>query len=768
MATPRPLPPQSIESDDKSNQSGTSISIDAPAIEDGVLNVGEASIRSVDHAVNICTATELANQARNKRAAVIQAFHDGEPPKNAGAQAEKAKGWETNINTGWLEGNAATLSRRLQRAITQKVYLTKSQLPANVAGHKSKSAVFQELSTKLWRSWPDFGDFVQNVAKETALQGYSYAAWLDVITWRPTFFRQDALYVPEESKQRPSDCQFVVVKYDWQLNEFISLFQDESAASDSGWDVKNCEISANKAVVKNAADDATTTDFRKFADMINQGTLGLTYSAAGPRIVKTWILLNCEYDGKVSFWIIDRDSRKLLRYVHKRYAKMADAMGIFTLDVGNGTIHSSKGIGRKLYNLAKQIEDARSSSFMQVKMGSLTMLQVEEKDRAKMQLSIQGPFMFLPAGVTPAQFKYAVDSAAYNDLDNRLSNWAQQTAGTYISGDPNAPDKTATQASIDAQREQENSDDLRARFDSQFLSQVVQPMQLRAFSDANMRKAAAIFAKVTAGKEEEPLYSTNEDDEEETAAIRCLVQFYKYDLTDADIRYLRNSPASGLAHMDDAIKTNGALQVSQQFGANPNLDQLAILRDSIEAMAGPDAAKRYVLQDIDQTVVAEAARLQMMESSAMMALGAEVPVSPRDVHIIHAKAVQGVLQSIIPSLQSTPQGDPETNKVVELHINHMASHLEFANQAPVKAPELKELGAFLAQFTKDFKSVITIQQQAQLQAQQAQAQQAQQAQVQPVSSAPVQVAPEIAAPVDQAPVQAPVAPVVDVAPLPLA
>ena len=55
-------------------------------------------------------------------------------------------------------------------------------------------------------------------------------------------------------------------------------------------------------------EDATTTQYRKWADMINEGTLGLSYTNTGERVVKVFLLFNREYDGQVSMWMIDRDT----------------------------------------------------------------------------------------------------------------------------------------------------------------------------------------------------------------------------------------------------------------------------------------------------------------------------------------------------------------------------------------------------------------------------------------------------------------------------
>ena len=687
--------------------------IDAPELtQDGKqLQLNARSVKTTQHAWEICTATETANKHRSLRTADIQAVYDGAPPRNFADKLQKAQNYQSNFSTRWLAGIVDVAVLRMVKAITSQVYLTKSQLPSTFQNFKEKSGIFQAKATKLFRAWPGFSDITNRLTKEDALHGYCYAVWMDTFTWKPTFFSQENAYVPEQSGMDLDQLQFFVAKQDFLLHEFIDLFQDEQAASDAGYDIENCVLAANAATIRNPRDDIMTTQYRKFADMIADGTLGLTYTAVGPRIVKVYMLWNREYDGKVSFWIIERDTGRLLRFSEKIYDKMSQVVTAFSLEPGNGHIHSSKGLGRKLISMALAIEEGRNNAADASRLGAMLALKVPTKDRAKLQPVIHSPFIVLPSEIDVVQQRFGINADEFLKLDTTMAAWVQQSSGAYISSnlDPaGTSKKTATESSIDAAREQESTDQVRARFIDQFAAMITQ-MQERAFSDDNIAKAKRIFERIAAGEEEtESVYEGTDDAD----TIRTIVEMLKFELTADEIKILRKSSATGIAHADDIATNSGITQLAALYTGNPNIDQIELLKRNVEAIAGPEAAKQLVIGNLDQTIASEAARQQLLEATSMIQLGLPVPVSPRDNHTVHAITLKTLLESTIPTLSQNPTPDQKLMKGISLGINHMAEHLEAASTSGNNSKDVAELGKWLTQFTSDFKQAVQIQEQA--------------------------------------------------------
>lgn len=690
--------------------------IDAPErTEDGQgnqLKLEARSVKTVDHAWNICKATEQNNRTRAARTADIQSLHDGEPPRSSAGQAERGKSWQSNASTNWMSGIVGRVSQRFVNAIITQIYVTSSSLPAMVSDSKSKTDLLRGKFSRLARSWDGYTGLINSLAVETALQGYAYAVFLDPYTYKPTMFKQDRAFVPELAGQHARDLQFFVAKMDYRLDEFIDLFKDEDAAKEVGYDIDNCVYAANNAKMADPREDATTTQFRKFVEMINEGMLGLTFTSTGARIVSCWLLFNREYDGQVSFWLIHRDTGKMLRFSFKLFPKMQDVMAMFSFEPGNGCIHSSKGLGRKLAALTIMKELFRNGIIDNSRMSSLMLLRVDSKDKSKFAPAVMSPFIMLDKSVEIPQQQFIANADAYKTTDIQIDGWAEQSVGAYLTQqiDKTKTDKTATEASIDARRESEAADIMIRRWIDQFAT-LTQVQQLRAFSDDYIDEARRMSKQIIEdpSKDTPKFYEGHSNMDSECLRILVEIMLDPLGISDDEIRVWRASPASPLAHTSDAAVAQGVATVAQMYTGNPNIDQGKLVYRNVENMVGSETAHELFIPQADQTVQSEASRLQQMESTTMVISGMPVPVSPRDNHIIHGEVIQELLSKNIAPILSQANPPPQALKAAELNLNHLLEHLQIGAQMGLnKDPKFGELDKFAAGFKDQLAQVVQI------------------------------------------------------------
>jgi len=672
------------------------------------LNLDAPSVRDVTQAWNLCKSTEQSNKLRSERATLMELQYTGQPPFSVSAKTQQQENWQSNVCTGILQGIVDQKVLQFTQAITGQVYLTRSSLPTTWPDWKKKSDIFDIHMTRLFQGWNEYGTFVPNAAKEDVLHGYGFAVFLDPQTWKPQFFKQDIAYVPDESPQHASKLQFFMIKQDYLLHDFIDLFKDESAAKEMGYDIDNCVKAAHDSEVKDPREDASVTNFRKFADLISDGVLGLTYASSGPRVVKTYLLWNREYDGKVSFWIIGRDNGEKLRFSSKIYKNFEDVVTLFSFQPGNGHLHSSKGLGRMLIGNVVAAEKMRNKGFDDTFLGSMLILKASSKDRNKLQPVVQAPFIVIDSSIDVSQQKFACNAEEYAKMDERITGYMTQSAGAYISPTvrQNGQPETATQVQKDAQREEESQDITEARWQNQFMG-LVQVSQARACSDAHIDEALKFFDDIAGGvPETEDFYDDAVGDKD---AIRTIVSMLKDSLTEDEIKMLRRAPAQGYAHTDDAITSRGILAVKQGYSGNPNIDQPELDRRSVEALAGPDAATALCIPTPDQTVVAEASRMQLSELVTMSTLQQPVPVSPRDNHLIHGSVVMEALKTVGPRV-SQINATQDDFKKAELGLNHLGDHLgEYLKRGGLSQnQQYKILNDFYRTFKEQFMQAIQI------------------------------------------------------------
>lgn len=692
-----------------------------PDLDNGKLEIGERSVRTVQQAASICSATEANNKTRAYRAYVIQNVNDGAAPNSFAAQIQKGKSWQNNFSTNWLAGLAQPLRMRLQNAVITADTLTYSSLPETIDNFQEKSAIFQQGQTNILRNWGDFSDFLAAISGDTSLQGYCYAVFLDPWTPFPTYFKLEDARVPERAKMNPAKLQYFVADWDYPVQDFVMLFKDEEAAVANGYDLDNCNEAAHKATVEQEGQNALTTKPRRFSEMITEGALGMTYAGGGQRIVKTWLFWNVEYDGKVSFWLIDKDSQKLLRFAYKAFDGMDDVVQIFSFEGGNTCIHSSKGVGRVLINQALAIEKNRNRMFDSMGLASFLILQAGEAARSKLDISVNAPFVLIDENAKINAETFQSNYEGYIAIDRFLTSAAQQAAGVWINDiiNPanNQSDKTATEAKIDNARGQESA----VMFISRFMDKwhgLCSVSQRRAWSDDNLEVAMGLYRKILArpANDRKSLYEGHAN--AEPGVLREIVTAYKKwpggvnpddeqgtaQVMD-ELAILRESPATLRAHVLDAKNEAGIQQLyaEQQQKPNPAIDQTKLTQKRTQLIAGEQNAKDILIPAPDQTIIAEASRQQLGENADMMVLQEAVPVSPRDNWQVHGSVVIATLK------QLTANPPPQGTKYAELLLDHLGAHLAAAMAIGQSGNEtFKQMDEFYKAFSKQFKEVIAV------------------------------------------------------------
>lgn len=679
------------------------------------LELEAKSVKNVAQAYQICKGLEYNNRQRALRVADVQALNDGAPPRSAGANQQRGKSWEANFSSLWLAGIVGRVSQRFVNAIISQTYVTASALPANYPDAKTKTDALRAGFTTLVRGWDGNTGFINSVATETCLQGYSYAVFLDPHTWQPAFFKQDTLFVPELSGQHARELQFFCAKRDFRLDKFIELFRDESAAETNGYHIKNCLEAANKAVMQNPRDDAATTQFRNFVDMVNEGALGLAVTGSGERIVKTFLLFNREYDGQVSFWLIDRDTGKQLRFSFKLFERMQDVMAMFSFEAGNGCIHSSKGLGRKLAALATVKELFRCGIVDNARMGGMMVVNVDAANKSKFAPVMMAPFILVDKSVDLSRAQqFQVSAEGYQIIDRLIDSWAEQAVGAYLAAqidDKGKTERTATEASIDARRENEAADIMIRRCLDED-SNRIQMQQLRVCSKGNLKAARRIHEKILKETDATP-DDAYPSDLDEANVMRFLVARMQDGLTDDEIVVWSKSPASAFASVTEAAVQRGLSMAKAKYAGNPNVDQGALDYADLEGMVGADMARKLFIPKADETLAIEAGRKQQIESFTMAGMQQPVPVSPRDNHLIEGSVVVEMLTKSVAPLLSDPKSPPQIIKAAELNLNHLGEHLQIgAAQGLNKQPAFKELAKFFEGFKKQLVDVVQIRESA--------------------------------------------------------
>lgn len=636
------------------------------------LKVQRRAIKDVKQARSIVRTLKEAARERNVKNARIVAKYNAERPYTQCELEAEGLGWKNNFTTKPLARLIDKVAPRFVKAIDTVKYLTNSALPENVPGNPEKTEAFRREITETIRSRPGWSSFVSEFSQENALFGFTTLAWADADHWFPKHFRQDQSFIPTGTKQAQGACQVVVLRESFLIHELFSLIEDKESAKDAGWDMKNTVSAINNAVPADRRSSYENWE-RQYQDLIRECNVGLSFEAS-PISVIVWHLYAVEVTGKVSHYIILDDSTPntaspskttdesaMLFEREDQFDALKDAALFFTFQQGNGTIHGSKGIGREIYSMAAMLDKSRNEVVDRLNLAGKVIIQGDEKQLRKFKMSVVGNALLINNGFTIVNHKLDSGVDAFLALDGFLTGLLDEISGAVT---PKVLEgERVTKAAVDllAGREEESRDNIISRFLTQF-AQLVSTIQIRLCSTDTIDKDAKDMQK------------------------RLLEVMTREDLND-----LAKQPvAETIKDFTEIERQQIALAATEGRG-NPLYNQRELERRKLTALISEEFAEAVLLPEEDPTELAEQTRLQQFELLIIAGQAAQVPISPRDNHMIH-------LQVMLPAMEAAAMSaanDPEGDDVLEAMLQHSEGHLELAKQAGAPKEEVSKIEAVL-------------------------------------------------------------------------
>jgi hypothetical protein len=615
----------------------------------------QRSIKDIGMAQEVVKTIISAGRNRQIVNSRILAKYNAERPYDATKLQAEGLGWKQNFTTKPLPSMLEKVAPRFVRAVSSQKYLTNSSLSDNWQNSVEKTEKFRELITKTIRARKGWTTLVEDIAFDNALFGHTVVAWLDEFTWFPKHFKQDESFVSDGTKQLPSMAQVVVVKETFMPHELFSYIEDKEAAETVGWNVKNTIEAINNASPTQVRERlGTGTSESWYQNAARELTIGASYMA-GANVVTCYSLLVREVTGKVSHYRLAGVDYKEIFSKDDRFESMDECISFFAFQKGNGTLHGSKGVGRDIYEMAGMIDRTRNEIVDRSIISGKTLFQGDIKRIHTFKMSVVGSAIIVPNGWTPLEQKMDGDVEGFIKLDAFFSTIVDQLIGSTspprIEGEAF---RSPAAINLYAEREEEQRDVRISRFLEQFVN-LVGTMQRRLCDPETVEADAKEMQK----------------------------ELLKH-MTRPEINELCKQPVAGTVTDLTPMQRQLIVSLAAEKKGNPLYNQRQLEVEDLTARLTPDFAKRVLLPDNDPTVQAEQQRLQQMELALMQA-GQNVPVSPRDNHMIHLDVLMPIAEQLAASLM---QGQAETQQLEPL-LTHITDHYNRAVEQGAPKEQLK-------------------------------------------------------------------------------
>ena len=652
------------------------------------------------------------NIERNKKNQLIQKKLNNETPYKPKYLESLGQDWRSNRPTGFLSTMVSRIQPPFRQAINNATYLTYSKYPIDSVDAENKTKVFREEVTKTVRAWKGWDDLIDQTTHENTTFGYAGWMWDDLRDWKPEFMRQDYSFFSIEAPQEAGHNQIFGYKRRYQVADLLPVLEDPVTSANAGWHIKNLITAINTAIPAGRTLDADD-DARRYEDWIREGSYGASYENDA-KYVELGQLFIREPNGKVSRFLFNDKSGDEICTQLDRFNNMTETLALFSVEVGSGSLMSSRGAGRELYNTHVAVDKARNLVVDNVYIKGMLLLKKGPTAKPGVApLTVTHPVAYISEGyeVVPTQLPADVDD--FLKLDQFVSGLAEIQIGTFLPGEPlgeKQGKKTASEVNRVAAIENQLREGILMRWSRQVSKGVdriqrgiCHPEHVQAAANLKQlldaAEAKGVKGAVWARREvvdafdrsflELPNFMVPFEiprhlDED---AVSCCLHMLQRNLDPADILLLAYSCSAELLPDSSASDAQLLDLTVQRYTGNPNVNQDELMKLDISKKLGEEIANSLILpKDQVETIQIEATRQQIIELQSIMT-GQDIPVSPRDNDMVH---IQTMTNKLLPLISGAPKGSltPELVAPLTQAIKHYAGHIEQAEKKGIPAKTL--------------------------------------------------------------------------------
>jgi len=622
-----------------------------------------------------------ADESRAQVRAKVKGLVDGNAPYNAAELRRTGQSYRTNVNFRESEsflGLALSAFYDVFSEVPQ--YSTVQCAHGDPHERELYSAILTEEFDKLQKQDTGFDYLMQSSQHEMVLYGIGPIMWEDSMDWRCKSIRASDLLVADGTKSNIDDWNVVVVRTRYQVHELYSFIRNEDAASTLGWNV----AAARDAIIKAApaSERSSSHDWEYYQQQIRNNDL--SYSAQCDAVLAAHVFYR-EFptddnpEGAISHIIIDErgDNKNFLFRRVARYANWRQALQCMYYDKGDGTHHSVKGMGVKMY-AAMEIKNRLKCALLDNAFLNSTMVwqATAPDDLNRVSLVQAGPISIVPPGYNVVQRNTAGQIEGPLQIEREVEGLLQSNLSSYRQrlekqGNP----RTATEIeAITAQQSVLGKTQLNRYYeqlDSLFTERYRRASNSKLTKDVPGGAEALKFQKACI----------------ERGVPRKAIH---------DVEWVKATRTVGQGSA--ASRRSTLSQLLQIVSMLPETGRDSVIRDYISALVGqsnlprfmPEPAKDYGQQEQEQ----EAAR-----ENALLRLRAPIPVSAADNHVIHSQSHIAFGAEIA---QSAQQGaDPaEIAGTLQAVVAHVGEHLAGMEGDETRAEVMTTLVSQVKQLAK--------------------------------------------------------------------
>jgi len=419
-------------------------------------NIGEtgappkARLKDAKSAHSIYTTLRESDAHADQDRSKVQAMFDGDPPYNPNTLRSMGQAYRANLNFGEaaadLENALAAytdLVNGVEKLVEVKTTFGDESERQNWAG-----AISEEFHKTLVE-WDQFHFNFQLLAHHFISQGLGVTFFENDKDWRWRVCGIGDFLIPRGTQATEDRIEFAVARRVYLAHELYNFIKNPKAAKEAGWNVEEVRKALATIHKGNRPADQGWEELEK---EFKNNDLFYSYARAGEIRVNHYYVR--EYDGTVSHYIGLRDGTNtdFLYKKEGRFKKASEAFNLFTFGVGNGTYHSIRGLGYKIFPHIQVSNRLRCAMVDGSMMSTSLVLQPKTaEDVSRLSLAFAGPISFLPPNLEVVPTTFPNFNNSVMPVVQELSMTRQANTGSYRTHQQVQGSKERTATEVQAQ-----------------------------------------------------------------------------------------------------------------------------------------------------------------------------------------------------------------------------------------------------------------------------------------------------------------------------
>lgn len=621
----------------------------------------------------------LDGEKRAKVNALVKGLVDGNPPYSQASLDKDGQKYRANFNTGeGLSFLTVSLTAFYDLFSETPTYATVVGESKDGRGSEYSSIVTEEFD---WlQRTDDSMDFgVQLSNHDMVLFGSGPHTWDGVDDWKSRPVRHTDFFLPNHTSSNLEDFEWCALRYTLTPSQLYRYIRNEEAAAEAGWDVPSVR-SAIMSAGRGAVGFADPDQWVHHQQRLRNNDLAYTSQS---EVVKVARVLYREFPdedsekGKISeCWIVldkattahDEGDSFLFRRL-RRYDSWKNVLCPFFYDKGDGTAHSVKGLGVRMYKLlVTKMRLANALTDAAFARSALMFKTPSARDAEAASIVNFGPYVYIPDNVelVPVNAGGVLDApmAMERELGNTLT--ANLAQFRQRMDKPEGNPRTATEVQNQVQQQSVLGKTQISRYYE----------QLDAWYAERFRRAVELNVEgLPSGKDVAEFKRRLSSRGVPPAFLKtCTVKATR--TVGQGSTFLRSQV------LDSMLMTVG--------GSLPEAGRKNLIRDDIAAKAGQHMVERYYPMVGDMTPTEQEQRAEAMQENAMFKLGAPVMITDLQDDYIHAFTH---LEGAVQALNSVQQGADPADALfyIDNNASHMVLHMQRLSDDSVRKQEFEVL-----------------------------------------------------------------------------